>query len=134
MNQPTRSTEQQPSEARLFSLELFIAKFLRYGVLLAALLLFVGWMLMIDFHHDVFESFSHYHGVPLSFTLEQLFANHSYGRLISYLGLAVLISLPVIRVFLTAAVFVIERDLLLAACAAFVLVGLISSFVLGFQL
>lgn len=121
-------------ESRLFSLELFIAKFLRYGVFFAAALLFIGWILQIDFHHDTFAAFSVYKNTPLKQTLTELIANQSYGLLISYLGLIVLISLPVLRVALTAFAFVMERDYRLAAIAALVLGGLLFSFVLGFKI
>ncbi len=122
------------TESRLFSLELFIAKFLRYGVFFAAALLFVGWMMQIDFRHDTFEAFSVYKNTPLKQTLSELTATNSYGLLISYLGLVVLISLPVLRVALTACAFVMERDYRLAAVAVVVLVGLLFSFVLGFKI
>lgn len=121
-------------ESRLFSLELFIAKFLRYGVFFAAALLFIGWMLQIDFQHDTFASFSTYKNIPLHQALTDLIAAKSYGLLISYLGLAVLISLPVLRVMLTAIAFVFERDFLLAAIAGVVLCGLLYSFVLGYKI
>ena len=120
-------------ESRLFSLELFIAKFLRYGVFFAAALLFIGWMLQIDFQHDTFAAFSTYKNTPLNQTLANLMSAKSYGLLISYLGLVVLISLPVLRVLLTAIAFVFERDYLLAAIAGVVLCGLLYSFVLGYK-
>ncbi len=122
------------NESRLFSLELFIAKFLRYGVLFAATLLFIGWMLQIDFQHDTFAAFSTYKNAPLNQTLANLMAAKSYGLLVSYLGLVVLISLPILRVMLTAVAFVFERDYLLAAIAGVVLCGLLYSFVLGYKI
>ncbi len=119
---------------RLFSLELFIAKFLRYGVLLAGLLLFVGWMMQIDFQHNTFAAFSQYRPNPLSNALHVAFAEGRWGLLIAYAGLGVLISLPIIRVALTALVFLSEKDYALAACAGLVLIGLATSFALGFTI
>ena len=123
----------QKSE-RLFTLELFIAKFLRYGVLLAGVLLFIGWMSQIDFHHNTFEAFSSYREAPLADTLSQIITNRYWGLLIAYLGLGVLISLPLIRVALTAVVFIVDRDYTLALCALLVLAGLLLSFTLGYQI
>ena len=119
---------------RLFTLELFIAMFLRYGVLLAGILLFIGWMSLIDFHHNAFEAFATYREAPLADTLSQIITNHYWGMLIAYLGLGVLISLPLLRVALTAIVFIVDRDYTLAACALLVLAGLLLSFTLGFQI
>jgi hypothetical protein len=78
-------------EAHLFNLELFIAKFLRYGVLFAGCLIFIGWMSQIDFQHNVFESFQTYTNVPLVKTLRTVIAEHNWGLLTSYIGLGVLI-------------------------------------------
>jgi len=121
-------------DARLFNLELFISKFLRYGVLFAGLLIFIGWMSQIDFHHNIFESFSHYETVPLFQTLSALIAQHAWGLLTAYSGLIVLIALPLTRVALTAFVFLAERDYVLAFCALLVLFGLGLSFALGFEI
>ncbi len=122
------------TDTRLFSLELFIAKFLRYGVLLAGGLMFIGWMMQIDFQHDTFAAFKQYQHLPLTQALDAAFANHAYGLLVAYLGLFVLIALPILRVGLTAIVFIIEKDYALAACAALVLSGLALSFALGYAI
>jgi uncharacterized membrane protein len=121
-------------DARLFNLELFIAKFLRYGVLAAGLLLFAGWMSQINFHQNIFVNFETYHYAPLVPTLKALLANQNWGLLIAYVGLIALIALPITRVALVAVVFLIERDFLLAGCAIVVLFGLALSFVLGFEI
>ena len=122
------------ADARVFNLELFIAKFLRYGVLVAGLLIFIGWMSQIDLHHNVFTSFEHYHSAPLLATLSNLIAAHSWGLLTAYAGLIVLIALPLTRVALVAFVFLAERDYTLAMCALIVLFGLGLSFALGFEI
>lgn len=120
-------------EARLQRLELFIANFLRYGVLFAGLVIFIGWMSQINFDRNVFEDFHNYHSAPLLETLHFLVLQQNSGLLISYLGLFILICLPIFRVVLTAAVFILDRDYLLAGCAALVLAGLAFSFALGFK-
>ena len=121
-------------DARLFSLELFIAKFLRYGVLFAGLLLLIGWMMQIDFQNDTFAAFAQYRHNPLSEQLKSAFGQGQWGLLIAYAGLGVLISLPIIRVALTTLVFLSEKDYALAACASLVLAGLAMSFALGFAI
>lgn len=122
------------NDARIFSLELLIAKFLRYGVLFAGVLIFAGWMSQIDFHHNVFASFETYTNVPLATALQKVIANHNWGLLTAYIGLGVLIALPLTRVALVAFVFIAEKDFILAACALIVLFGLGLSFVLGYEI
>ena len=121
-------------DARIFNLELFIAKFLRYGVLFAGVLLFAGWMSQIDLHHDVFASFQTYSNTPLINALQTVIADHNWGLLTAYIGLGVLIALPLTRVTLVAFVFLSERDYVLALCALIVLFGLGISFVLGYEI
>lgn len=118
----------------LFALELFIAKLLRYGVFLAGILIFIGWASQIDFHEDTFSHFTAYKASPLIPALQGLWARAEYGLLISYLGLGVLISLPVLRVAMTGAVFIKQKDFIMAGLVALVLSGLILSFVLGFEI
>lgn len=121
-------------EARLEALEVFIAKFLRYGVLLAGLVIFIGWMSQINFQRNIFDEFHVYQNMPLTETLSFLWLQHSYGLLIAYTGLMLLISLPLLRVILTAGLFIVEKDYLMAACALLVLAGLAFSFALGFEI
>ena len=121
-------------DARIFNLELFIAKFLRFGVLVAGLLILIGWMSQIDFSNDVFANFTHYQSAPLAEVLKGLIAQQAWGLLTAYVGLGVLIALPLTRVALVAFVFLADRDYLLAICAFIVLFGLALSFVLGFEL
>lgn len=116
------------------SLELKIAKFLRIGVIIAGLIMFVGWMAQFKLTGDPFFNFQTYDHLPL----QDLLALHVYrkhwGALISYAGLATLISLPVIRVFLTAILFLKQKEFLLGMIALTVLIGLIFSISLGIEL
>lgn len=121
-------------EKDVYALELFIAKFLRYGVVLAGLLMLAGWLTQISFTTDAFAPFHVYHDAPLFRTIaEHIEAGH-WGILTAYAGMAVLISLPLIRVLMTFAVFVKKRDYTLAAVSAVVLFGLGLSIALGFEL
>lgn len=121
-------------DARLEALELFIAKFLRIGVLVAGCVIFIGWMSQINFHRNIFEDFQIYQHMQLTDTLSFLWFQHSYGLLIAYVGLILLISLPLLRVILTAGLFIVEKDYLMAACALLVLGGLGLSIALGFEI
>lgn len=122
------------ADARIFNLELFIAKFLRYGVLVAGLFIFAGWMSQIDFHHNVFAHFATYTHAPLIETLRAQVDAQNWGLLITYFGLMILIALPLTRVALVAVVFLSGRDYAMAFCALLVLFGLGLSFVLGYEI
>lgn len=118
----------------IYSLELFISKFLRYGVLLAGLLMLVGWMSHLSFTADTFAQFHEYQEQRLLATLSALYKAGEWGMLTSYFGMFVLILLPVLRVFMTLAVFVKQRDFILAGVSALVLFGLLLSVTLGFEI
>ncbi|AUN99546.1 DUF1634 domain-containing protein [Bacteriovorax stolpii] len=119
---------------QLESLELKISKFLRLGVLVAGLFMLVGWISQSVTQPDSLLALKTYHSSTLSETLSNAWTTNSWGVLISYLGLAILISLPITRVFLTAVLFLKQKEYLLAGIAAFVLVALIVSFSLGIEL
>jgi uncharacterized membrane protein len=121
-------------EDEVYSLELFIAKFLRYGVLLAGALMLFGWMSEISFTADTFAHFSKYHDVRLVPMLQSLFEAKRWGLLVSYAGLFVLICLPVLRVMMTLLVFVKKKDYALAVVSGVVLAGLFLSLLLGFEI
>ena len=119
---------------QLESLELKISKFLRYGVLVAGFFMLVGWLSQLVFHGSAFETLKTYHVMTLQETLLQAYAHQAWGEIISYFGLFLLISLPITRVFLTAVLFIKQKEYLLAGIAGFVLVALIVSFSLGIEL
>jgi uncharacterized membrane protein len=118
----------------VFALELFIAKFLRVGVAVAGLLMLTGWLSQLSFSSDVFARFQEYHELRLVPQISLLWQAREWGRLVSYLGMFVLICLPVVRVLLTLLVFLKKRDFLLAMVSALVLFGLVLSAVLGFEI
>lgn len=116
------------------ALELKIAKFLRWGVLLSGLLIFGGWLWEVKFSAaDPFYPFQRYYVFPLQNILRIYYKNGNWGTLISYLGLCTLISLPVIRVFLTAFLFVKQKEYKLGLIALLVLFSLGISFLLGVE-
>lgn len=116
------------------SLELKIAKFLRVGVIVAGIIMFAGWMAQIKLTGDPFFNFQTYDHIPLQNLIGLHIRNKQWGALVAYAGLAALISLPIIRVFLTAILFVRQKEFLLALIAMTVLIGLIFSMSLGIEL
>ena len=118
----------------LVTLELKISKFLRLGVIFAGALMLIGWLMEIEFSRDPFIVFKSYDHIPFQDILQIHLKNQQWGYLISYAGLLSLIVLPVIRVLLTAVLFIKQKEKLLAAIAFFVLAGLFISFSFGIEL
>jgi uncharacterized membrane protein len=118
----------------LLTLELRISNLLRFGVLLAGAFLFVGWMTLLDFTQNPLADFKDYKEQTLMQSLEQALQNNQWGLLIAYVGLAILISLPLLRVLLTGFLFIKQKEKTLAAIAFFVFLILILSFSLGIEL
>lgn len=118
----------------LESLELKISKFLRVGVLLSGLLMLTGWIAQLIAKGSSFELFKTYNAASIQETLKIAIANNSWSELIAYLGLIILIALPITRVFLTAFLFLKQKEYVLAGIASFVLIALLVSFSLGIEL
>lgn len=116
------------------SLELKISKFLRAGVIVACILLLAGWISQIKFSGSTFYNFQIYGEIPLNELLEYYIRRKEWGVLIAYSGLVILISLPMIRVFLTAFLFLRQKEYVLAGIASIVLISLIVSMLLGIDL
>ena len=118
----------------LENLELKISKFLRAGVILAGVVMLVGWVWEIKLTGNPFFNFTQYDNLSLLKLLKFHFYHKDWGILISYAGLAILISLPLIRVFLTAIIFIKQKEFALAMIAGLVLLGLLVSMSLGIEL
>jgi uncharacterized membrane protein len=114
-------------------LELRISKLLRVGVLLSGAFMFVGWMAQLSNDPHPFSAFAHYQRVPLADSLENALLTQNWGMPVSYLGLFFLVALPSVRVFLTAILFLKQKEYRLAAIAFFVLLALGLSFSLGIE-
>lgn len=115
-------------------LEIKIAIFLRYGVFIAGFFMFVGWVINFKFSGDPFFGFSIYDQIPLIDLVDYYIRRKNYGALISYGGLAMLISLPLIRVLLTMVLFLKQKERNLALIALIVFMGLTISLFLGIEL
>ena len=116
------------------TLELKISKFLRWGVLFAAILMLIGWILQFKWSGNPFFHFEVYDQIPFSSQIFFHYRKEHWGHLLSYAGLIVLISLPLIRVLLTAILFLKQKEFALAIIAFLVLLGLIVSFTFGIEL
>jgi uncharacterized membrane protein len=117
----------------LNSLELRIAKLLRAGVLLAGAFLLVGWLAGWLWATPDFSSFAEFHEQPLRDSVHADWAAGRWDLLTCYMGLLVLILLPLTRVMLTVPLFLRNSEWLMAAAAGFVTVALLTSFFLGFS-
>lgn len=116
------------------SLERSIAKFLRYGVIVSGLIMLIGWIMQFELKGNPFYSYDVYDQISFLRLFEIHLRNEHWGILISYAGLLILISLPVIRVLLTAILFIKQREFILALIAFTVLAGLSFSMLLGIDL
>lgn len=119
---------------QLVDLELKISHFLRKGVFSAAVLMGIGWLINAINNTGGFEHLKTYQKISFLSSLNQALATNAYGSILIYAGLIILISLPIIRVLLTAILFFKQDDKILSYIAFFVLLILMLSFVLGFEL
>jgi uncharacterized membrane protein len=116
------------------SLEWAVARMLRVGVILSGVMMFVGWMTFMNFHENPLLQFHEYQNLRLITALTQAWQTGNWGLILSYAGLALLVSLPVIRVFMTAILFTKQGQKTLAGLAYFVFFILIVSLTLGIDL
>ena len=118
----------------LHDLELTISKLLRIGVMTAGVLLAVGWLWLLFNNGDLLANFSNYE--PRSFfeTIQWSLINQDKAMLLSLIGLALLVLLPIARVFMTGVLFLKQKDFFLAVMAFAVFACLIGSFMLGIDL
>ena len=116
---------------KIETLELKISKFLRFGVIISGIIIFAGWILNFKFSGNPFYTFDTYDQIPLRDLIEFHLKNGDWSYLISYLGLIVLIFIPMIRVMLTVFLFFKEKEYLLSLIGALVFLGLILSMSLG---
>lgn len=116
------------------SLELKISKFLRGGVIFAGLIMLAGYVMQFKFSGDPFFNFQTYDQISFEQLLRFHYSIGQWGALVSYAGLLVLISLPLIRVALTTLLFLKQKDFSLALIAGTVLLALIVSMTLGIEL
>lgn len=119
---------------QLEALEIKTSKFLRAGVIVAGILIAIGWIGNWNFSTDPLFNFKTYDQIPLFDILQLHLRNGDWSVLTCYLGLATLISLPLIRVFLTMILFIKQKEIVLATISFAVLLGLVISMALGIDL
>lgn len=138
----SQSNHQTNNHDETLRVELFIARFLRWGVILSFVIVGIGIVAV------VFTGGTGYHQIQLD-DLPSIIAYHprpdfptTFGDVLSgvlalkpyaiiSLGLLVLIAIPVMRVAVSVIAFAIERDWLYVAITGFVLAVLLFSFAIG---
>lgn len=119
---------------QLHKLELKISHLLRAGVIAAGVFICAGWLLSWYTQGDLLSTFQTYHHQSLMESVQWALVMNNRGLLLSYFGLAVLVALPVVRVFMTGFLFIRQKDYLLAAMAYGVFIALLLSVFLGIEI
>ena len=115
------------------TMELKISKFLRIGVVFSGIVITIGWVWSFKSAINPFLALQIYEPLNLVDSLQASFILQNWGKMVCYLGLGFLISLPVIRVFLSIILFIKQKEMIMAAIGTLVLLGLILSFSLGIE-
>ena len=136
MNSQPNSQPSGSATADLERMEFAIAKFLRFGALAAGVVLLIASALMIVEARgsDPLAGLDVHRSTPLYAAWTGAIAAGNWGLVFGYVGLFILISLPILRVALTAVLFLRGGERALCAAAAFVLATLALSFALGFAI
>lgn len=117
------------------TLETKISHFLRIGVLVAGFFLLAGWMQMWSRDSSrPTTDFATYYPQSLSESLQWAILTHDRAVFMCFVGLFILVLLPVLRVLLTGILFMQQKAYPLAAMAFLVFFSLIFSFFLGINL
>lgn len=121
----------KPSGFSVERLELSISLLLNKGVLWAAIFMAVGWVWILVSQKSHFGDFSTYESMSLYERLQWALLFRDRGVLISYVGLAILVFLPVLRVAMTGYLFIRNKEKTLALLSLFVLLALVLGVTLG---
>jgi uncharacterized membrane protein len=116
------------------SVEIFLGKFLRWGVLLAALVVFVGGVWFLAESYEVRQNYRTFRGEPADLRavpqiVHQAIALRPLG-LIQF-GLLLLIATPVARVLFSVLGFALERDWMYVVLTLLVLALLVYTLTSG---
>lgn len=110
---------------------LLLSRMFRYGVYIAGIFLLVGWVSSIQWSENVFIEFQTYNEQSLVEALDYAWTHSHWGVLMSYLGIAVLICLPFLRVMISAYLFLRRKEYPMLTLSLLVLSGLILSLFIG---
>jgi uncharacterized membrane protein len=119
---------------KIADLELKISKFLRGGIFVAGFFIFLGWIARFQWSENPFVRFQKYQRTSFFDMAEVHFMSEDWAFFVSYAGLFILISLPIIRVTLTGILFFKQKEKILGIVAFIVLFFLLLSFGLGFEI
>jgi len=115
-------------------MDLMISHLLRAGVVIAGVLLFVGWVWELKAKSFSLESFKTYQAQSLIDSIHGALATQNIAALVCYAGLIILVCLPLSRVLMTGILFIRDKDYALAVMALVVFVALVGSFSLGLEI
>lgn len=118
----------------LLDLELKISKFLRMGVVVSGFFMIVGWIFETLKSENSLDKIKTYNPMALADSFQLAYSSGDWATILTYIGLIILVSLPIIRVLLTAVLFIKQKDTPMAALAIFVFLILMTSLMLGFEL
>jgi uncharacterized membrane protein len=118
------------SEADL-KMELSVSRMLRAGVSLAAVVVFVGWVLYLLQAHGVTTDYRHFHGIPspaarIAPVLDGV--RHLDSRSVIRRGILLLIATPIMRVAFCVFSFAAQKDKIYVVVSVIVLTVLLYSF------
>jgi uncharacterized membrane protein len=116
------------------TIENFIGNLLRYGVLLAAIVVLIGGAMFLIKYGGVHPDYSRFLSEPsrlrhVDTIVADAFTFNSRGLI--QLGLLLLIATPVARVFFSVLAFAVQRDRLYVVVTLIVLTVLVASLVAG---
>lgn len=115
-------------------LELKISVLLRRGVVVSGFFLLTGWVGMLITHGDRTASFKTYHVQSLSEVFQWALITQDRFLIVAYVGLGILVTLPLVRVLLTAYLFAKQKEKVLSWMAYAVFAVLVCSFFLGLDI
>lgn len=105
-----------------------MASLLRFGVLTAALIVFVGGAKFLSTEAAMITPFDVFHGEPRALRGVSAIVSGAArfeARSVIMLGLLVLIATPILRVVFSVVIFLFERDVIFVAITLFVLAVLL---------
>jgi uncharacterized membrane protein len=94
-------------------MELIISRIMRYGIVIASVIVIIGCITFLEAHGKDIPQYSHFTGEPPEFTnVFRIISSLSTtsGRGLIEFGLVVLIAIPVLRVAFSIGSFIAEKD------------------------
>ncbi len=121
-------------DKKLHQLELRISSLLRVGVLISGACLLFGWIGQLRQDGELLSTFTTYHPVPLLERMQWALLMRDRSLMMAFIGLMILVCLPVLRVAMTGVLFILQKEYKLGLMAFGVLGALVVSFCLGIDL